>query len=274
MGKNNVKSVIISGASGSMGSAATGEMARRGYRVIMACRNPEKGEAARQRILQAQPSAALKVEKLRLDSAASIRDFAERMRDEPEICGLLNNAGVISRDFTLTEDGFEQTLAVNYLGPFLLTRLLMPLLQPCSNIVNMVSVTCGVAGFDREFFRKGKGDFHQLRTYASTKLALMYFSIALSRRCGHRVNVADPGIVNSNMISMGRWFDPLADIFFRPFCKSPLKGALPAVEALCAESGSRLYSSSGFREIPDRFLRQREDMEWLWEETENILQNL
>ena len=84
---------------------------------------------------------------------------------------------------------------------------------------------------DRDFFEKGEKDFHQLRTYADTKLALIYFSIAMAQKSGRRVNMADPGIVDTEMIRLGRWFDPLTDIFFRPFCNSPARGARPAVNA-------------------------------------------
>lgn len=261
------KSVIITGASGGMGSAATEEMARRGWRVIMACRNLEKADAVRRRILGAVPSAQLEIQELHLDSFASIRDFAARMRKEAPLDALFNNAGTLPRRYSRTVEGFEQTLGVNYLGPWLLTRLMLPSLGDDAGIVNMVSISAKAAAVDRDFFEKGEKDFHQLRTYADTKLALIYFSIAMAQKSGRRVNMADPGIVDTEMIRLGRWFDPLTDIFFRPFCNSPHKGAMPAVNALCSGCNIQIFSSKGHRDVPPELMEHSGDMEWLWNET-------
>lgn len=250
-----------------MGSAATEEMARRGYRVIMACRNPEKAAAVRSGILKKVPDARLDIEELHLDSFASIRAFAARMQDEAPLDGLFNNAGVLPRRYSLTVEGYEQTLGVNYLGPWLLSNLMLPLLGENAGIVNMVSISAKAAKLGRDFFDKGEKDFHQLRTYAGTKLALMYFSIALAQKSGRRVNMSDPGIVDTDMIRLGRWFDPLTDIFFRPFCNSPTRGARPAVNALCSDCDMQIFSGNGHRDVPRELLDRGTDIEWLWEET-------
>ncbi len=250
-----------------MGGAATEEMARRGYRVIMACRNMEKAAAVRDRILRNVPDARLDIEELHLDSFASVRAFAARMQGEAPLDGLFNNAGVLPRRYSLTAEGYEQTLGVNYLGPWMLSRLMLPLLAEDAGIVNMVSISAKAASVGRDFFDKGEKDFHQLRTYADTKLALIYFSIALAWKSGRRVNMADPGIVDTEMIRLGRWFDPLTDIFFRPFCNSPARGARPAVNALCSACDMQLFSGNGHRDIPRKLLDRRDDIEWLWAET-------
>ena len=108
---------------------------------------------------------------------------------------------------------------------------------------------------------------HGRRTYADTKLALIYFSIALAQKSGCRVNMADPGIVDTDMIRLGRWFDPLTDIFFRPFCNSPHKGAMPAVNALCSGCNMQIFSGKGHRDVPTELMEHSGDMEWLWNET-------
>ena len=110
---------MITGASGSMGSAATKMLAAKGFKIIMACRNLSKAASVRDIILHDVPEAELELAELRLDSFASIRDFASSL-DGRALYGLFNNAGVMPKDYSLTEDGFEQTIAVNYLGPFLL----------------------------------------------------------------------------------------------------------------------------------------------------------
>ena len=264
------KTVIITGASGSMGEAASCALAGKGFNVIMACRNLAKAEAVRDRILRTLPDARLELRCLRLDSFESIYDFAEAMEGR-EIHGLFNNAGVMPKDYRLTEDGFEQTIAVNYLGPYLLTRLLQPRFEPGANIVNMVSLTCNLVHERKDFINVRPEDHHQLRSYAASKLALMYFSIEFARRYPQlRMNVADPGIVNSNMISMGRWFDPLADVIFRPLCKSPEAGAAPAVRAMCTNETLQLFKGSGHCPIPERFQQRRESSAALWKQTEEI----
>ena len=264
------KTVIITGASGSMGEAATCALAGKGYRVIMACRNPGKAEAVRDRILRTLPDARLELRTLRLDSFESICQFAKSM-EGCEIHGLFNNAGVMPKDYKLSEDGFEQTIAVNYLGPYLLTRLLQPRFEPGSNIVNMVSLTCKLVHERQDFIAARPEDHHQLRSYAASKLALMYFSIEFARRYPQlRVNVADPGIVNSNMISLGRWFDPLADVLFRPFCKSPEAGAAPAVRAMCTDETLQMFKGRTHGPIPERFQERRASSAALWKQTEEI----
>ena len=263
-------SIIITGASGSVGAASCEALVRQGESVVMACRNTEKAAALRKDILTRIPEASLDIEELRLDSFESVRDFARRMQ-EREIKALFNNAGVISRSYRLCEDGFEESLTVNYLSPYLLSRLMAPQLGSDGRIINMVSLTCGLVGMDRNLFERGEKEFSQLGSYALSKLALMLFSIELAAREGVQVNMVDPGIVNSNMISMGRWFDPLADILFRPFCKSPEQAAIPVVNAILSEECSRLFKGKGYVYPPQKICSEQELRLWLWEKTEKIL---
>ena len=246
-------SIIVTGASGSMGKAAVKALAAKGRSVIMACRNLQKGEAARQEILSQVSGADLCLLPLDLGSMNSVRTFAAAVQDSAP-AGLLNNAGAMPNHFSLTEDGLEQTVAVNYVGPYLLTRLLLDHLALDAHIVNVVSLTAKYAHIDEDLLQKGPEDFHQLRTYASTKLALMLFSIELAKRTTLHVNMSDPGIVASNMIDLGRWFDPLADIFFKPLCKRPEQGAAPALAALESDSTMKLFKRDKCLEVSKRWL--------------------
>ena len=262
--------VIVTGASGSMGAAAVEALARQGNPVVMACRNLQKAEAVRAGILSRVPDACLEIRQLELSSMASVRTFAAGF--EPgEVAALFNNAGVISRSFSLTAEGLEHTFAVNYFGPFLLTNLLLPAMTEDARIVNMVSLTCRFVTLGPESLRPGEKDFSRLGTYARAKLSLLYSSLALARRHPFwKVNVADPGVVNSNMITMGKWFDPLSDRLFRPFCKRPEDGVRPALAALQSPQSGHYFV--GRRSVPvpsrwqDDYLQER-----LWAETEKIL---
>lgn len=248
-----MEEIIVTGASGSMGKAAVEALAAKGRGVIMACRNLEKGQAARRDILSRVPDAELRLLPLDLASQRSVRAFAAALQGVP-LAGLLNNAGTMPRRFALTEDGIGQTIAVNYVGPYLLSRLLLDNFTPDAHIVNVISLTCKYASLDENFLQKGPGDFSQLRTYAASKLALALFSIELAERCNLKVNMSDPGIVASNMIDLGRWFDPLADAVFKPFCKRPEQGAAPALAALESDRTMKIFKGKRCLDVPRKWL--------------------
>ena len=253
-----------------MGAMAAKAVALRGDRVIMACRNMAKAEVVRRSIRDVIPDADISIARLNLSDMSSVRSFAAGL-EGVRIDALFNNAGIINRNFTTTADGFENTLATNYLGPYLLTRLITGNMPENANIVNMVSLTCRFGKVDGSLFSRGPESFSQLGTYSDTKLALLLFSVALAGRMpGVHVNVADPGVVNSNMISMGRWFDPLADILFRPLCKSPEKGVAPALRALEYNGSLEYFAGRRHSRIHERYLGHTM-VEELWNRTSDIL---
>jgi len=258
------KTIIITGATGSMGAVATRQKAREGYRVIMACRNTRKAEELRQQILIEQPEAKLVVMPLELSSSASIRAFAEALQGQT-IDALFCNAGIKSHRFMRNAEGIEMDFATNYLGNRLLTNLIVPLMPAGSHIVIMVSLTTKYAHLDLDWAKRDEREFGQLSTYASSKLALMYYAIGLARRHPDlHINVADPGIVDSNMINMGRWYDRLADIFFRPFIKTPEQGVHSALQALKSDLSLQYFVGRKHKAIPSRFLTSPL-VEQLWE---------
>ena len=199
-----------------------------------------------------------------------MRQFADGI--EPgSVTALFNNAGTISRGYGLTGDGLENTFAVNYFGPWLLTSLLAGEMPPGSRIVNMVSLTCRFARIDMDSLRPSPKDFSQLGTYARSKRALLSFSQELSRRHpGLLVNVADPGIVASSMIDLGHWYDPLADALFKPFCKSPASGVRPALSALSSDVSGHYFVGRKHYPIPHRYHTPHLDIS-LWNATEKIV---
>ncbi|MBQ2852643.1 MAG: SDR family NAD(P)-dependent oxidoreductase [Bacteroidales bacterium] len=269
--------IIVTGATGSIGLAAVKSLLSKDLPVIMACRNIKKADSQRDDLIKQFPHSEIDIIELDLNSLASIRAFVEEIKNQGfKVDKLLNNAGIICRDFTVNDDGFETTLAVNYLGPLYLSKLMIPLMDNDFNIVNTVSVTRGVSKLDEHFFDLDKKRFSQLGTYGKAKYALFLSSLTLSEKIKNgSVNLTDPGVVDSNMISMHRWFDPLADVLFRPFCKSPEKGAIPAVNALLQPIANsqqptacnvKLFSGNRSKVIPqkhyDNPLRK-----WLWEES-------
>lgn len=267
--------VIVTGATGSIGGAAVKSLLNKDIPVIMACRNIKKAASQRDVLIKQFPHSEIEIIELELNSLNSIKTFADIIKNQGfKVNKLFNNAGIICRDFSVNEDGYETTVAVNYVGPMYLAKLMIPLMDDGFNIVNTVSVTRGVSKLDECFFDLDKKKFSQLGTYGKAKYALFLSSLTLSENIKNgSVNLTDPGVVDSNMISMHRWFDPLADILFRPFCKSPEKGAIPAVNALMTtdevqQIGNVILFSGNKSKVVSMKHYDNPIREWLWKETE------
>lgn len=274
------KLAIITGADGGMGSEITRAVALAGYRIIMACYQPPKAELTCKRLIKETGNTDIEVRAIDLSSLSSVATFARRVLDEAHPVSLLmNNAGTMETGFHRTEDGLERTVSVNYVAPYLLTRLLVPLLEAGSRVVNMVSCTYAIGHLDfPNFFLRGrKGSFWRIPIYSNTKLALTLFTLRLSdllKDRGVTVNCADPGIVSTNIITMHMWFDPLTDIFFRPFIRTPRQGAATAVHLLLdsdveGQTGG-FYVSCRRKKLAPKYLHHPQS-EALWRETEMIV---
>lgn len=265
-------SIIVTGATGSMGAAAVRALVARGESVIAVCRSESRGGKLLADVSAGCPGASLELAVADFSSIASVKAFADSMEGR-RIKGLFNNAGTLLRDYTLSADGLEMCVAVNYVAPYILCNRIGAMMQPGDHIVNMVSLTARFPKIDRDFFKEKPGDYSQLGTYARSKLALLLFSMEYARNHPDlRVNVSDPGIVNSNMLRMDRWFDPLADILFRPFCSSPEKGVSPALRALETDLTGNLFVGRRNRPVPSRY-DGFEDLVWLLEATDDIVKN-
>ncbi len=272
---------IITGADGGMGMEITRAVATAGYRVIMACRNREAAEPKCRMLMHETGNRMMEVRQIEMASLASVSAFAEKILEEGvPVRLLMNNAGTLETGRHITEDGLEQTVSVNYVSPYLLTRKLLPLMGEGSRIVNMVSCTYAVGRLDfPDFFLRGKtGEFWRIPVYSNTKLALTLFTLDLAERVkdkGIVVNAADPGIVSTDIITMHLWFDPLTDIFFRPFIRKPRKGAETAVHLLLSEEGGRqtgtLQANCHAKALPEKYTRHVQ-MKELWDKTEKAVE--
>lgn len=274
------KLAVITGADGGMGMEITRAVAAAGYKVIMACRDPEIAEEKRQLIMRETGNIALEIVPVNLASLSSTASFANELLQRGEaITLLMNNAGTMETKRHITEDGLERTVSVNYVAPYLLTRKLLPLMEEGSRIVNMVSCTYAIGRLDfLDFFLRGKkGAFWRIPIYSNTKLALTLFTIALSEKVegkGIVVNAADPGIVSTKIITMHMWFDPLTDIFFRPFIRTPRQGAATAISLLLDEDAGKrtgtLNVSCHPKQLSEKFFHHVQ-MKELWDKTEEIV---
>lgn len=232
--KNTKPLYIVTGATGSIGMELARNIAEEGHSLVLACRNMKKAEQLRVKLKQNTGNSDILCVELDLETFSGVRKFCDEIAllSRP-IAALINNAGVMTRNSSLTADGYERDFQVNTFSTILLSLLLIPMMSAGSAIVFTTSVTRNVWKLSDSFPKEEK--FGQLSTYGRSKRALTMFAISLSRRLKQkniRVMCADPGVVNTGMITMHRWFDVFADVFFRPFISSPEKGALSALTAM------------------------------------------
>ena len=175
---------IITGADGGMGREITLALAKEGFQIIMACKEPDKARTVCDKIKKESGNERIEIRQIDLSSLASVRSFADKLLAEGRpVSRLMNNAGVLTTNIRQTADGLETIVSVNYVGPYLLTRLLLPLMQRGSRIVNTVSCTYAIGRIESDFFSKGKnGRFSRIPVYGNTKLALLLFTRELAER--------------------------------------------------------------------------------------------
>lgn len=224
------KICMITGANSGIGKATALGLTKMGATVVMACLDQHKGEMTRAEIVDESGNPSVEVMQADLSSQASVRHLAAAFQDKyQQLHVLINNAGVISSQRTVTEDGIEATFAINHLGHFLLTNLLLDTLKASApaRIINVSSShhKAGKINFDD---LQGEEKYNQNTAYCQSKLANVLFTYELDRRLkgtGVTANCLHPGAVRSNFSDglSGMWavLWKLSD----PLRKSPAQGA-------------------------------------------------
>ena len=212
------KVVLITGANSGIGLEASVKLARLGAQVVMVGRSREKLDAAVKDVTQRAASSQVTPLLCDFSSQASIRALAGEFRKAyGRLDILVNNAGAVSPTRQVTVDGFEQTFAVNHLGYFLLTNLLLDLLKAAapSRIVNVSSVGHRGATLDFDNLQLEKG-YTTIRAYNNSKLANVLFTRELAKKLkgtGVIVNSLHPGVVATQIWNRAPWFmQPLLPI--------------------------------------------------------------
>ncbi|XP_034024927.1 retinol dehydrogenase 12-like [Thalassophryne amazonica] len=203
------KTVIVTGSNTGIGKMTAIDLARRGARVIMACRSKQKGEVAVLEVKMESRSENVTFMQLDLASLKSVRSFAEIfLKTEPRLDVLINNAGVYMQG--QTEDGLGLMFGVNHIGHFLLTHLLLDRLKECgpSRVVNVSSSVhnCGNIDFDclntHKALRLGTSFWSVMKIYSDSKLCNVLFTHELARRLqGTKVTCYSlhPGVIRSEL---------------------------------------------------------------------------
>ncbi|AXG79267.1 oxidoreductase [Streptomyces paludis] len=295
------RTAVVTGANSGIGYETARMLARKGARVVLACRSAAKGEAA-VRTLRSEGAGApgpaegsvsvqggvstqgsVEFAALDLSDLDSVAAFAERFTAENDRLDLLvNNAGVMVPPFTRTEQGFELQLGTNHFGHFALTGRLLPLLERTagSRIVTVSSAAHRIGRIDFDDLNWARRTYKPMAAYGQSKLANLMFTLELRRRLtaagsAVRATAAHPGFTTTNL---GRTAGAPVHFLERLVGMASHDGALPTLLAAtdpAAESGSywgpaHLFESRGapVRARVSRRARDEAVAGRLWEESE------
>ncbi|MDT7547354.1 MAG: hypothetical protein QOE99_3464 [Actinomycetota bacterium] len=257
------RTALVTGANSGLGLHTSIALARKGARVLLACRNPSKADEALARVQDEAPGARAELVALDLASLQSVRAAAADVSGRtPRLDVLYDNAGVMAIPRAQTADGFEMQLGTNHLGHFALTGLVMPLLLAASDprvvVVSSDAHKIGRMRFDDLQAEKSYGRWS---AYGQSKLANLLFTRELNRRAGGRLKAvaAHPGYAATNLQS--NYGNPVVDLFMRignrVLAQSDEAGAWPQLYAgtMPDVSGGEYFGPSGvfgLRGTPDR----------------------
>lgn len=224
------RTAVVTGASAGIGFVVARHLAGNGWRVIGVGRDAGRVAAAKEAIRAALPDCDVTMLRADLSIMGDVRQLARAIAKKTDIVHLLvNNAGGTPARRVVTEDGFEQCFAGNHLGPFLLTKQLLPLIAAAgAQIINVSSVA-------HRFIKDMQWDDLQMerkfdagKAYSQSKLANILFTRALARRLADtwiRVNAVHPGFVQSNFASHGNAIVRMIYRLGTPFALTPEQGA-------------------------------------------------
>jgi NAD(P)-dependent dehydrogenase (short-subunit alcohol dehydrogenase family) len=271
------KTVLITGANSGIGKVAASELAGMGATVILACRRQAAAEEAMADIRKLHPQAQQAFIQIDLASLASVRRAAaEVLAKYPTLDVLLNNAGLANMNREVSADGYEMTFAVNHLGPFLLTNLLLPPLRAAKGRVITVASGAHKAGkmhWDNLQLERG---YFVLRSYAQSKLANILFTRALAERVaeeGIHANCLHPGAVSTSIWPERNWLEKAFSNILRLFLISAEKGARTSIWLASGNVGGKAngsYFENCREKTPSRAARNRDAAEKLWEISANL----
>jgi NAD(P)-dependent dehydrogenase (short-subunit alcohol dehydrogenase family) len=269
------KICLITGANAGIGKVTAQRLAEMGATVVMACRNKEKGEAARNEIKTKSGNADVELMAADLSSQAEIRRLADEFKaTHDRLDVLVNNAGVYLPKRTLTIDGLETTFAVNHLAYFLLTNLLLEVLKKSapSRIISVSSEAhkYGKIEFDN---LQGEREYKGIPAYSHSKLANVLFTRELARRLeGTQVtaNSLHPGAVATSIF---RNTPKPIEWLIKMFTMNPEKGAQTSVYLATArevEGISGKYFEKKLEKYPSRIAQDDALARKLWEVSEQM----
>lgn len=234
---SNQKICLITGASSGLGKEIALSLALSGYHVIIVCRDKNKGQQIQHQLQTKSQNKNIDLLIADLSSQADIHGLAKTIYENyPRVDVLINNAGVVVTQKTLTIDGIETTLATNYIAPFLLTNLLLNLMRNSTNahILNISSASHKWVKLNLNDLQYNKRKYRTMSSYAQSKLLINFFTFTLANKLKDTsitVNALHPGAVNTALGSQNKvnfalsFIDKLLKLFFmspRDAAKAPV----------------------------------------------------
>ena len=273
------KICLVTGSTSGIGKVTARELANTGATVVLVSRSRAKGEATQAEIKQATRNQHVELLVADLSVLEDVRRLAtEFQQTYPHLHLLVNNAGGAYPTRTLTPDGFEATLAVNYLAPFLLTELLLDTLKASApaRIVNVSSAQHANASIEFDNLQ-GENKYAHLRNYSQAKLALLLWTYELARRLegtGVTVNALHPGVTASNFVDGMNGPAAWAMKLLKPFLLTVEQGAQttlylatsPQVEGVTGKYFVKSQEKQSSSRSYDQTVGSR-----LWEVTEQLV---
>ncbi|XP_034489878.1 retinol dehydrogenase 12-like [Drosophila innubila] len=283
--KNRIdgKVVIVTGCNTGIGKETVLELARRGAKIYMACRDPARCEAARIEIIDRTQNQQLFNRSLDLGSLESVRNFVARFKaEETRLDLLINNAGIMACPRSLTADGYEQQFGVNHLGHFLLTNLLLDRLKQSSpSRIVVVSSAAHIFGrINRDDLMSERKYSKFFGAYSQSKLSNILFTRKLStllKDSGVTVNCCHPGVVRTELnrhFAGPNWLKSTLKVVSLYLFKTPRAGAQTSLRlaldpSLDGSSGDYYSDCMRFPLMP--WARDMDTANWLWRESEKLV---
>lgn len=277
------KTVVVTGGNSGIGFETAAALASMGARVLLTARSADKGRAAVAALTQRVTDAKVQLVVFDLGDLASVRrGAAEILEQAARLDVLVNNAGLVLTERAETVDGYEATFAINHLGPFLLTNLLLERLTASTpaRVVNVASTAHNAArkGISFDDLQATHG-YRGIHVYGQSKLANILFTLELSRRLagsGVTANALHPGTVRTGYGGDGdaRGFLAFGIKIASPFFLSPAKGARTSVYLASSpdvQDVSGAYFVKCKQRNPRRWAQDADAARRLWQVSEELV---
>ncbi|MEX0723472.1 MAG: SDR family oxidoreductase [Gracilimonas sp.] len=274
----NNKLCIITGANSGIGFETTKALAEKGAYIVMVCRNEDKAETARKQIIEETSNRGIDIVLCDFAIQSEIRKAAEEIKKNyDKIDVLINNHGFLASEKEETVDGLEMTFAVNHIGYFLFTNLLLDHIKAAASgrIISVASEAHRAGEFDPENIQLDE-NFSPWKAYGNSKLFNIMFTKELARRVADTnvtANSLHPGVVASNFAQSGSWIMKTLFTIGKPFFVSPKKGAATSIY-LASSNDIKNVNGAYFRNkkvaTPSKTARDENAAKELWEISEKL----
>lgn len=274
-----MKTVLITGGNSGIGKATAIGLAKKGFEVIIACRNAEKGKTAVAEIKNASKNDKISLLICDLASLKSVEKCATEFKAKyDKLDVLVNNAGLIVGDYKTTAEGFEYQFGVNHIGHFYLTNLLLStiLASAAPRVVNVSSAIHYQGKFNFETLRTAPEKYSGMDYYAQSKLANILFTKGLAKRYPKIItNALHPGVVGTGFGAGDvAWYFKGIWNLMKPFLINPAKGAATSIYLASSEEVkvSGKYFDKQKEKRSSKLSDDADLAEQLWEYSEKTIE--